>query len=110
MLEKTKQVIRSFPLRLVLRIGLGILFILVGVALLFLPGPGLVVIIAGLVVLGFTVDDIVDVCRKVIPGFDEQMAESILRHRFLRAFRRKKRAILDPPDAEGSEEDDHDPS
>jgi hypothetical protein len=93
-LEKTKKVIRSLSIRLVLRIILGVLLILVGFVLLFLPGQGLLLILLGLVVLGFTVDDIVDVCRKVIPGFTEERAEAILNHRFLRPFRRKKWASL----------------
>lgn len=43
------------PLSLVRRLGvavLGVLMILVGIVLLFIPGPGTVVIIAGLAVLG----------------------------------------------------------
>jgi len=108
-LDKTKTVIRSLSIRLALRIVLGILLILVGIVLLFIPGPGLLFIIFGLVVLGFTVDDIVDVCRKVIPGFTEERAEAILNHRFLRPFRRKKWASLNWKRKDTPETDDEFP-
>ena len=85
---KTRTFLRAFSFRLWLRIAGGIILLILGVVLGPLPGPGLVVFLAGLFVLGFTVDDVVDICRRVIPGFDEEKANSILRKPYLRPFRR----------------------
>lgn len=91
---RLNQALRLFSLRLWLRIVLGVFLLVLGIILGFLPGPGLATFLAGLVVLGFTVDDVVDICRKVIPGFDDRMAKSILAKPYLRPFRRKQWAYL----------------
>ena len=100
------QKIRPFlSLRLFLRVLAGLALISGGILLLFLPGPGTVLIFLGLIlVLGLTADDVADWVRKVFPRLDEEKTEAILRHRWIRPFRRKRRVMLDDPEA-GAETD-----
>lgn len=101
---KISQVVRVFSFRLWLRIAAGVFLLLLGIVLGPLPGPGLLIFLSGLVVLGFTIDDVVDVCRKIIPGFDERMANSILSKPWPRPFRRKQRVSLRRRGSESKDE------
>jgi hypothetical protein len=88
--RKIKQIGRFFAGRLWLRVVGGVFLVLLGIVLGPLPGPGLLVSASGLVVLGLTADDLVRWGRKVIPGFDERKAESVLQHPAVRPFRKKR--------------------
>jgi hypothetical protein len=90
LLAKWKGIVQAVLSRLWVRVVVGVFLIVLGIIFGPLPGPGSIIFLIGLVFLGFTVDDLVELGRKVIPGFDERKAESILSRPYLRPFRRKR--------------------
>lgn len=104
-MDKLKSIVRAVVSHLRIRWVVGIGLMVLGIVLGPLPGPGgSVIFLSGLLILGFTVDDLVEVGRKVIPGFDERKAQSILRNPYLRPFRRKKWSSLVRNRSSGKEE------
>ena len=70
--------------RLILRLALALVCFAIAIPLMFMPGPAIVFWLAGLLVLGFSVRDIVMFLHRVIPGFERRHAEAALRHRWIR--------------------------
>jgi hypothetical protein len=85
---RLRALLKSASVAMIVRFAAAVACFVIAIPLLFLPGPAFVFFLAGLVLLGFSVRDIVKLAQAVTPGFSEDHAERVMNHRVIRRLDR----------------------
>ena len=89
-----------------IRLVLAVLLIVVGLAEMFLPGPAMLFFFLALLLLGVTLETMIRLAGRLVPGFTEERAESVLRHPWLRRFARRRSFPVRDPAKSGERSED----